>query len=106
MTHRVTYTGHANIRRAQRNLSPADIDFVYRHGCRIRAAGALHIFLGRRHLPNDRATLRQYARLEGTVLVLEEAAQDATLITAYRNRRGLKQIRAKTKYDRRGRRQS
>ena len=95
------YTAHAISRQAQRNLSPADIDFVATHGRRIRCGGALHIFLGGRDIPAEKAVAQRFGRLEGTVLVLSAAEDEPYVITAYRNRRGLKQLRIKAKYDRR-----
>jgi hypothetical protein len=95
-------TNHAVQRQAQRNLSDADVWFVLEHGRRIYGAGVLHVFLGQRDIPDDKETQRQFRRLEGTVLVMNQDDEDDTLvlITAYRNRRGLKQIRSKAKYTR------
>ncbi len=101
-------TDHAVHRQAQRNLSDRDVRFVVEHGRRIYCAGALHIFLGQRDIPADRAIQRQFRRLEGTTLVMGMLDDALILITAYRNRRGFKQIRSKAKYDRsrRARRES
>lgn len=99
----VHYTAHALSRSAQRNLSADDVAFVVAHGRRVYCAGALHVFLPGRDIPTEKATARRYARLEGTTLVLSAADQELTLITAYRNRRGFKAIRAKMRYDRRAR---
>ena len=97
----IRYTAHALNRQAQRNLSPNDIQFVLQHDRRVHNAGALHVFLGGRDIPADRTLARQYGRLEGTMLVLHLSADEAILVTTYRNRRGLKAVRTKTKYDRR-----
>lgn len=96
-------TAHALHRQAQRNLSDDDIQFVIEHGRRVYCAGALHVFLGGRDIPAGKAVARRYGRLEGTVLVLAGTADELVLVTAYRNRRGLKAVRAKAKYDRRAR---
>jgi hypothetical protein len=101
MQHMLYPTIHALHRQAQRNLSDDDIQFVMKHGRRIHCAGALHVFLGWRDIPSDKELARRYGRLEGTVLVLAQAADELVLVTAYRNRRALKAVRAKTKYDRR-----
>jgi hypothetical protein len=85
------HTHHAVHRRAQRNLTERDVQFVLEHGRRIRCGGVLHVFLGKRDIPDDQETRRQFERLEGTTLVL---------ITTYRNRRALKQIRSKPRYER------
>lgn len=99
----IRYTAHALSRRAQRNLSIEDVEFVMTHGRRVRCAGALHVFLGGRDIPAGKAVARRYGHLEGTVLVLSTEYDDLTMITAYRNRRGLKAVRAKAVYDRRER---
>ncbi len=98
--HTLRYTYHALSRRAQRNLSDADIDFVLNYGRRVRSAGVLHIFLGRRDFPRQRDLVRRFGHLEGTTLVVNDQEGQPVLVTAYRNRRALKQIRAKTKYER------
>ncbi len=97
----IRYSVHAINRQAQRNLSDEDIQFVLAYGRRIHSAGALHVFLGGRDIPADKVIARRFGRLEGTVLVLSPTPEDRVVITAYRNRRGLKSVRAKAKYDRR-----
>ncbi len=87
------YTKHATQRQAHRNLSHADVDFVWTHGRQVRSMGALHIFLGRRDIPTDKATASRYARLQGTTLVLDDTQPQHVLITVYRNRRALKRLR-------------
>ena len=99
----VRNTYHALQRQSRRNLSNDDIDFVVAHGRYIHCAGALHIFLGKRDIPADRETARRYSHLEGTVLILDATEAAPVLITAYRNRRGLKDIRTKRKYEHRTR---
>jgi hypothetical protein len=99
----VCYTAHGSHRQAQRNLSDDDIAFVLRHGRRLHGAGALHVFLGARDIPNDKEAARRYSRLEGTTLILAHAPDSLVLVTVYRNRRGFKAARAKAKYDRRER---
>lgn len=79
------------MRMAQRGLSPEDLEYVCRYGRSIRVAGALHRFLGRKDIPpEDR---KQKCRLEGTIVLLDEGTR--MVITAYRNRQGLKRIRCK-----------
>jgi len=96
----LTVTHHAQERQTQRNLSMDDVQFVWDNGRRYRCAGALHVFLGRRDLPGDKATYQRFAHLEGTTLVLDDQYINPVLITVYRNRRGTKQIRRKSKYER------
>jgi hypothetical protein len=97
--HELQITRHAENRQAQRSLSLEDIRFVWEHGRRVRCAGALHIFLGKRDIPAERDVARRFDRLEGTTLVMDDTRDELVLITAYRNRRGFKQIRAKRKYE-------
>ena len=91
----VTTTYHALIRQAQRNLSTDDIDFVLDYGRWMRVAGAWHVFLGRRDIPRDADTARRYSRLEGTTLVIAQEAEKRVLLTAYRNRRALRNLRTR-----------
>ncbi len=93
-------TVHAEHRQAVRNLSDEDVQFVFEHGQRIRSAGVLHVFLGKRDIPTDKLTYQRFSRLEGTVLVLDDTRAEVVLITAYRNRQALKNIRPKAKFDR------
>ncbi len=93
-------TSHAQSRQARRNLSDQDVRFVFEHGRRMRCAGALHVFLGRRDIPADKEIHSRFAHLEGTMLVMDDTQGEVVLITAYRNRRGLRRLRAKAKYDR------
>lgn len=99
-------TFHALSRQARRNLSNDDIGFVVAHGQYIHCAGALHIFLGQRDIPLHKEVSRRFGRLEGTVLVIDVHGEQPTLLTVYRNRNGLKRIRAKHKYNLRSRRPS
>jgi hypothetical protein len=95
---------HAKHRQARRNVSVDDIHFVLANGQRFYCAGAMHVFLGRRDLPGERYVYQRYAHLEGTVLVLCDRGSHLVLITIYRNRQGLRSIKAKAPYDRTRRR--
>ncbi len=59
----------------------------------------LHVFLGRRDIPADKTIHSRFAHLEGTMLMMDDTQGEVVLITAYRNRRGLRRLRAKAKYD-------
>jgi hypothetical protein len=96
----IRQTYHARIRQAQRNVSDENLAFVLDYGRRIRSGGALHIFLGRRDLPRDPELRRWHAHLEGVVLVVDDTGDAPVLLTVYRNRAGLKDIRRKAKYQR------
>jgi hypothetical protein len=93
-------TDHAHRRQAQRNLSYQDVLFVFQNGQRFRSTGVLHVFLGRRDIPPDKATYQRFSQLEGTVLVLDDTRDEITLITAYRNRRASRKMKYKAKYGR------
>ena len=92
-----SYTQHAQLRMAQRNLSLDDISFVITYGTPSRRAGALHIVLRDKDIP--RSESRTFARLEGTVVLLDDT--ETVVETAYRGdrRRVCKDIRCKTKWD-------
>jgi hypothetical protein len=92
-------TLHSLTRQARRNLSDEDIDFVVARGRYIYCAGALHIFLRRRDIPRHKDINDRFARLEGTVLVINIQHAIPVLITVYHNRDSFKQIRSKAKYD-------
>ncbi len=92
-------TLHAISRRARRNLSDEDVEFVAACGHYIYCAGALHIFLRRRDIPKGKLANDHFTRLEGTVLVINIQQATPMLITVYRNRNSLKQIRSKEKYN-------
>jgi len=90
---------HARQQQARRNLSDADVQFVLEYGQRRFSAGAMHVFLGGRDLPKQRAIYQRFRHLEGTVLVVRVTNAELVLITVYRNRQTLKKIRAKHRYD-------
>lgn len=84
---------HSTLRAAQRNLSKEDVAYILCYGQRFHRAGALIIFLRRRDIPAWDRVLDDYARLEGTALVLSRDGR--VLVTVWRNPRGLKRIRAR-----------
>jgi hypothetical protein len=92
-----TVSAHASRRLAQRNLTTADVQYVYAHG-RIHHTGkATFIHLGLRDIPEEDRRDDRFRRLEGTVLVLDPDT-GCHLTTAYRNRqRGSRDIRRKLK---------
>ena len=94
------FSAHALLRMAQRNLSPADVEYVLRHGRRYRRAGVVHYFLGKKDIPKDDARDDAIARLEGTTVLVSPMGKGGAveIITAYRNRSALRRIRRKAKY--------
>ncbi|MEN9937396.1 MAG: hypothetical protein RLZZ387_3975 [Chloroflexota bacterium] len=95
----IRLTHHARTRQAQRNVSDEDMAFVLEYGRGIRSGGVLHVFLGRRDMPRDLERYRRYAHLEGVVLVVNDTGDAPVLLTVYRNRAGLKDIRCKARYE-------
>lgn len=91
----IELSNHAVTRMAQRNLSTEDVEYVIQFGCRVRSGGALHYFLRHNDIPaGDR---KQAQRLEGTTVLMDRSGQ--CIITVYRNRRGLKVLRQKVKWE-------
>ncbi len=93
------FTSHAEWRMAQRNLSYRDLRFVLQYGEQSHRAGAVFICLRRCDIPNDKHICKQFARLEGTTVVMSRDEQ-GLIVTAYRNRqagpRRIKQKRRNT----------
>ena len=96
-TRLTSLSSHAVQRLAQRNLSAADVHYVYSHGRMHHAGKATFVYLGRRDIPAGDLRNDRVRRLEGTVLVLDPGT-GCHLTTAYRNRqRGSRDIRRKLK---------
>jgi hypothetical protein len=88
---RVQISRHAAQRLAQRGISLEDVNLVLRLGRRLHRTGATFYFLGRRQIP--RGLERELERLEGVTLIVA----DGRLITAYRNKRAIAEIKKKPK---------
>ena len=86
---------HASERASQRNLSYDDLSLVMQYGQEIHRAGALFIFLGQRDIPKQFKSNNNITRLEGTALVISSDCEQ--IITAYRNRHALRDIKKKAK---------
>lgn len=82
---------------AQRGLSEDDVDYVMKHGQRVRNAGACAYFLGKRDIPKEDLRKDKYSRLEGTMVLVDSLGEQ--IITAYRNKKALREFRRRTKYD-------
>jgi hypothetical protein len=92
-----TFSNHASRQLARRNLNWEDVHYVIQHGRTLHSGKALFIHLGKRDIPEDDLRDSAIQRLEGTVLVLDPNT-GAHLTTAYRNRRrGIKDIKHKSK---------
>lgn len=95
MMQEVELSNHALTRMAQRNLSTEDVEYVLQFGYRVRSGGALHYFL--RHADIPQGDRKRTQRLEGTTVLMDRNGQ--FIITVYRNRRGLKVLRQKVKWE-------
>jgi hypothetical protein len=85
---------------AQRNFSPQDLEYVLEHGERINTTGVTGYILRKRDIPHSDRNRSEVTRLEGTV-ILTGFSPDGHLeiITAYRNKSALKELRSKPRYD-------
>ncbi len=90
------WSSHALRRSSQRNISRTDLEFVLRFGRMIHNGGAIFVFLCGKDIPDEYQANDDFSRLEGSVLVLSR--EDGGLITTYRNRHGLRDIRKKLKW--------
>ncbi len=89
----VNLTGHARQRMAQRNVRLIDLDYVLRHGRRLRKPGSLYVFLGRRDVPEEDRAGRGW-QLIGTTVVMSE---DEAVITVYRNPRAIGRLKKRSR---------
>ncbi len=88
---RVQISRHAARRLAQRGISLEDVNLVLRLGRRLHRTGVTFYFFGRRQIP--RGLERELERLVGTTLIVA----DGCVITAYRNKRAIAEIKKKPK---------
>lgn len=98
----VAMSEHCMVRAAQRSLSDDELEYVLAWGQVFHRAGVLICYLREKDLPPEDLRVERWRKLVGTAVVL---ARDGDMaITVWRNRRwGLKNIRCKVEYDRRGR---
>lgn len=88
-------THHAEHRISQRGIAPELVAIVMRHGTRVFNGGCLFIFMRQKDVPaNISGSARD--KLEGITLLLDPTTK--RLITAYRNRNALRDIKRKRKY--------
>ena len=93
----IARTLHSQTRMAQRGISPADIAFVRDYGRLTHKTGVQFYFLGRRDIPD--AMRRAFGHLEGTTLIV--AADGRVMVTCYRDRTAIAEIKRKDKRARR-----
>jgi hypothetical protein len=93
----ITFTHHARLRMAQRNVSLAQIWFILGHGHRCHRAGVVLVHLRRKDIPADDLANSQISCLEGTTVVLNR--KGTAVMTVWRNRnRGMQQISRKPRF--------
>lgn len=88
---------HALMRLAQRNLHQSEIEYVLKYGRRIYNGGVLHVFFGSKDIPGKDLRNKRAHQLVGTTILVNSKTKDV-VVTAYRNRNGLKDIRKKAPY--------
>lgn len=86
-------TRHGETRMAQRGISEADLAFVCEHGRVTYKTGVRFYFLGRRDIPA--ALRRRFGHLEGLTLIV--AADAPVMVTCYRDRGAIAEIKRKDK---------
>jgi len=86
-------TNHAEYRAAQANLDKEKLKIVLRFGRIINRGHAMFYFLGKRDLPLEIRFDDFFNKLIGTTLVMDPAGQ--TIITVYRNKKAMKNIKRK-----------
>lgn len=89
-------TYHAEERMSQRGIRESDLHLAMRHATRIYTGGALILFMRKKDIPDSvRPQLRD--KLDGLTVIMEP--DTSHIITAYKNKRGLRTIRRKIKRD-------
>ena len=91
----IVLTRHAEQRMGQRHITLRDLELVMQFGRELRAAGTIFFFFGRKEIPEQLRSDSKVTRLEGTVVVV--SSDGAAIITTYKNREGICDIRRKHK---------
>ncbi len=91
------FTTHAIKRVNMRRINKEMIDIALKYGVKVYNAGAKFVFVRKKDIPDD-LPAEIAEKIEGIVLVLNPV--DNTIITVYKNRNGLREIKRKIKrYD-------
>ncbi|MEK6531077.1 MAG: DUF4258 domain-containing protein [Deltaproteobacteria bacterium] len=90
-----SFSKHALQRASQRNITWDNVNFIMRFGREIHNGGALFVFLGKHDIPYEYQRDDRFAKLEGSTLLISDDGK--CLITTYKNKNGLKQIKKKQK---------
>lgn len=83
------YTDHARIRMAQRGITEQDVARVILVGMRVRNAGAVFHFMRKKDIKS-----KSDERLEGVTVL---RAKNGVVMTVYKNKKGLRDIKRKWK---------
>ncbi len=86
---------HARQRGAQSNLRTSDVELVRRYGVLEHRTGVRFYILRRRDVERYRDVEPRLAKLHDIVLIV--SSDGTTVITLYRNRKALREIRRKPK---------
>ncbi len=86
---------HAALRQRQRCVRNAALDYVLSHGTHVCRTGVTFVVLRWRDIPIADRRVDCWTRLVGTVIILGDHGR---IVTTYRNRHALREIRRKTKY--------
>ena len=89
------FSRHAAERAGQRRIKAEDVNLVLRFGKEIHRAGAIFVFLGHRDIPEQLRHDRHLIGLEGMTVIMSSDCEQ--VITAYRNRHAIKDIKRKAK---------
>lgn len=89
----ITPTPHARKRMQQRCISLEDLELAVTIGQVLYCAGAKFVFVGLRDIPAARR--RELAHLEGVTLVL--STESDRVLTSYRNKGALRDLKRKLK---------
>jgi hypothetical protein len=88
-------TGHATQRMAQRRFNKENIEFVICYGEVLYRTGAIFYFLTEANIPaNERKDEKKLGMVGMTVLC---SSDGQTIITVYKNQKGLRKIKKKEK---------
>ncbi len=94
----INTTAHAEYRKAQRNLSDQDINYVLLYGQIFHKAGAVITHLREKDIPKADQADQRRQKLTGVTVVMTTEGERKVL-TIYRNRRfGLQHIKRKPNY--------
>jgi hypothetical protein len=89
-------TNHALNRMKQRRFSQLELNYVVEHGRLLRRTGICFYFLAAKDVPMMDRKFAWVQRLIGTTVLA--SADQAAVITLYKNQKALRDIRKKTKF--------